>query len=71
MIGPPPDVSSEQCGSVEALVGSIKDGAFDGAPVMRVYWQPSEEDIERMQQGHLIEFTFFTAQMPMHAMKVF
>lgn len=66
----PEDVPEEECGNVEALVGQVEGGIFDGGPAMRTYWVLEDEDIEQLKAGALIELTFFTNGMPIHGMKV-
>ena len=67
----PPGIPEEECGNVEALVGQVEEGIFDGGPVMRTYWTLEDEDIEQLKAGALLELTFFSSGMPMHGMKVF
>lgn len=66
----PEGVPEEECGTVVALVGSYPGGIFDGGPVIRTYWKPSDEEIEFLKKGAFVELDFFTNEMPMTAMNV-
>lgn len=71
-IGPPPSVSDQDCGTVEAQVGSYREvGVFDGAPVVRTYWKPSEEELDYLQNhGGVIELCYFSDRMMVTSMNV-
>ena len=71
-IGPPPSVSEQDCGHVEAQVGEWKEaGVFDGAPAIRTFWKPSEEELDYLQNhGGLVELVYFSDQMMVTAINV-
>lgn len=71
-IGPPRGVSAQDCGTVEAQVGQWREvGVFDGAPVVRTYWKPSEEELDYLQNhGGVIELTYFSDRMMVTSMNV-
>ena len=70
LVTAPEGVPEEECGNVEALVGQVEGGIFDGGPSMRTYWTLEEEDLEQLKAGAVIELAFFTNGMPIHGMKV-
>lgn len=69
-INSPKDVPEEECGDVVALVGQISGGIFDGGPIIRTFWQPSEEELAALNAGAVIELDFYDVGMPMTAMNV-
>lgn len=66
----PPGTPEEECGDLAALVGHKEGGTFDGGPMLITFWKPSEEEIEALKEGAVIELVFFDAGMPMTAMNV-
>jgi hypothetical protein len=63
-IGPPKGINDDQCGTVEALVGPHKEvGVFDGAPCIKTYWRPSQEELEFIASGGVIELCYFSKTM--------
>lgn len=49
--GPPTDMDQNQCKPVRAHISRVLGGSVDGAIVVVVAWQPSEQDIVRINSG--------------------
>lgn len=64
-IGPPPGVSNEDCGTVEALVG-----VHGGYPVHADYWRPTPEQLAALQAGGFLELMQYSPRMLMHSLTV-
>jgi len=64
-IGPPPGISDQECGTVEALVGSS-----DGFPMYANYWRPTPEQLQALAAGGFIELIQYAPRMVMHSMTV-
>lgn len=54
-MGPPAGVAEEDCYTLEVLADHVKEGAFDGAPMFRSYWKPSETELAIIESGGYIE----------------
>lgn len=67
---PPKDIAEEDCGTVEALVGTVHGGAFDGITNIRVYWKPDAEDLVRLSAGHEIELQIIAPGLFPHTIGV-
>lgn len=65
VVGPPRGVSSDDCGSVESMVGH--DGGY---PTYADFWRPTDEQLAMLQAGGFIELRQYTRQMVMHSMTV-
>lgn len=69
-IGPPPNAAEvptvENCGTLPALVEKVP-----GEPIrIRSYWQPSSEELERLNRGAPVELTAVTPVMVAVAINV-
>lgn len=54
-MGPPAGVAEEDCYTLEVLADHVKEGAFDGAPMFRSYWKPTEHELAIINSGGYIE----------------
>lgn len=63
--GPPQGLGDEHVGTAQAQVGVWKEnGVFDGAPVVRTFWKPSEEELAFLQNnGGVVELIYFSETM--------
>jgi hypothetical protein len=59
-------VSSEQCGTVESLVGMSPEGY----PMYANYWRPTPAQLEALAAGGFIELIQYNTRMVMHSMTV-
>ena len=66
----PDGVPEDECGDVTSLGGCVQGGPFDGGPIIRTFWKPSEEELEALNAGAVIELDFYNDQMLMTAMNV-
>lgn len=66
----PDGVPEEECGDVASLGGVVAGGPFDGGPIIRTFWRPSEDELHALLAGAVIELDFYTDRMPMTAMNV-
>lgn len=66
IIGPPPGVSDDDCGSIGALVGK----SDEGYPMYAGYWRPTDEQLDALARGGFIELVQYAPQMVMHSMTV-
>jgi hypothetical protein len=64
-IGPPPGVSEDECGTVEALVGAV-----DGYPAYADYWRPTTDELDVLTAGGYIELVQYAPRMVMHSMAI-
>jgi hypothetical protein len=58
--------SPEEALAVKALFGADRNGV----PMFRTYIQPTQEELEILKEGGLIELVFWTTQMPIHYVDV-
>jgi hypothetical protein len=65
IIGPPPGVPADECGSVHALAGMI-----GGYAAVTDYWRPTPEQLEALNAGGFIELVQYSSRMVMHSMSV-
>jgi hypothetical protein len=65
-IGPPPGVSSDECGTLECLVGFHEQGY----PMYAGYWRPTTEQLAALQAGGFIELVQYAPRLVMHSMTV-
>lgn len=63
-MNPPPGVPEEECGIQEVLGGRLFGGVFDGGPVLRTFWSLTEEEIDRLRDGAVIQFYMFANELP-------
>jgi len=54
IIRPPHGLTEAQVHSIPAYHGKIERGSLEGCDLVVVAWQPSPEDIVRLQAGHPI-----------------
>ncbi|GAA3510168.1 hypothetical protein GCM10022234_00470 [Aeromicrobium panaciterrae] len=64
-IGPPPGVSDEDCGTVEAFYGLV-----DGMPCLADFWRPTPEQLAILNAGGFLELRQYTGRMVMHSLIV-
>jgi hypothetical protein len=64
-VGPPPGVSDDDCGTVEALVGSI-----GGLTAYADYWRPTAEQLATLNAGGFLELVQYSPRMVMHSLSV-
>lgn len=64
IVGPPEDISEEECGTIEILMGEYLAGAFDGAPAIASYWKPSSEEIDLLLKGGVVEMVLLLPFVP-------
>jgi hypothetical protein len=55
--GPPGDMTDTQCGTVSAFKGQSRGGPLDGVEIVVVAWQPTPEDLQRLNDGHPVFLT--------------
>lgn len=65
-IGPPPGVTNEECGTVEALVGPSPEGY----PMFVNYWRPTPAQLDALAAGGFIELAQYAPRMVMHSLTV-
>ena len=66
-VGPPQGISEDDCGTIESLQGDIVEvGSFDGMHEIRVYWEPTPEELNNLDQGSVVELVFIGGRIPMH-----
>lgn len=65
IIGPPADMNESHVQPVAAFSGPITGGAFDGATLHVVAWQPSPMERERLIAGASV-FISFVGAIPVH-----
>jgi hypothetical protein len=65
LFGPPADLDPSQCLAVPGYAGKIKGGSLDGASVVVTCWQPSAEDLAKLNAGQPI-FLSFIGGLPPH-----
>lgn len=70
-IGKPYNVSEEACGAAPALVGPEEFDGHDGITHLRTYWKPTEEELDSLQKGGVVELTFIANVMQPHSVAVF
>ena len=66
----PEGVPDDECGDVVSLGGLVEGGPFDGGPIIRTFWKPSELELAALNSGAVIELDFYTDRMCMTAMNV-
>ena len=57
-------MDESQVASIPAWVGSVDGGNCDGADVVVVAWQPSDEDVARIVAGEPVFLTVFGGLPP-------
>lgn len=50
----PPDLDPSQCLTIDAYKGNVQGGSMDGCPIVVVAWKPSDNELDRLNQGHPI-----------------
>lgn len=55
VMGPPAGIAEEDCYSLETLQGYVSEGAFDGAPLFKSYWKPTEAELAILNSGGTLE----------------
>lgn len=69
-VGPPPGMTEQECGTVEALAGQVQ---FDETRLMPVYadfWKPTEAELAMLNSGGLLELRLYCPQLVMHSLSV-
>lgn len=61
----PEGYTPEQVASIPAFFGNIQGGSMDGAEVVIVAWQPSQQDLLHLLQGKPI-YVGFLGGFPAH-----
>lgn len=69
-IGPPENIAEEDCGYSMSLLGHVPGGAFDGAPIIRTFFQPTPDELEILNRGGYVELYFISPAMPPHNLLV-
>jgi len=54
-IGPPKGISADDCGTAAVLIDQQIDGPWKGLFTFHMYFQPTKQQIEQLQNGAYIE----------------
>lgn len=66
--GPPPGLAESQVQTIPAFVGTVQRGSVEGTPIVVTAWQPSPEDLVRLNAGAPLFLTFLGG-LPPHMVK--
>lgn len=66
-VGPPPGISDDDCGTIEAQVDRDH---LTGGNCWRVFWKPTPDEIIDLSQGGCVELAFWAPQLVMHSLAV-
>lgn len=65
LVGPPPGLTDQECGTGESLVGRV-----EGYPAFTSYWKPDAEQLALLNAGGVIELVQYVPHMVMHSMSI-
>lgn len=66
----PKGVPEEECGTLSVIYGRVQGGVFDGGPLICTFWRPSDEEMELLKTGGVIEIAFYDSTLAPTAMNV-